>query len=179
MLASILFMAPSAFAQQRQGAGLPSSYDVVSIKLESQDPAAVGLRYTATGFEAYAVTLTDLIKEAYGLPDVRLVKGASNIKLKYHVVAKLSDVDANSSRSLSVKELSTERQVLLQRMLADRFALAVHHKAMRHKAIRHNAIRHNAIRHNARRHNERRTAFSAAAELWGCSPWSSWPISCP
>jgi uncharacterized protein (TIGR03435 family) len=125
--AAILVAAPSAFAQQRQGAALPSSYDVVSIKLESQDPPSVGIRYTATGFEAYAVTLTDLIKEAYGLPDVRLVKGAANIKPKYHVVAKLSDSDANTLRSLSAKELAEERQRLLQAMLADRFALAVHH----------------------------------------------------
>jgi len=113
--------------QQTQGATLPASYDVVSIKLESQDSPAVGIRYTPTGFEAYAVTLTDLVRAAYGLPDAQLVKGSSNLKLKYHIVAKLNDADASTMRSLSPEELSSERQRLLQAMLADRFALAVHH----------------------------------------------------
>ena len=126
-VASILVMVPTAFAQQGLSVALLSSYDVVSIKLEREDPPSIGIRYTATGFEGYAVTLTDLIKEAYGLPDVRLVKGAANIKPKYHVVAKLSDSDANTLRALSAKELSMERQRLLQAMLADRFALVVHH----------------------------------------------------
>lgn len=106
---------------------VPTSYDVVSIKLESQDPPAIGIRYTETGFEAYAVTLVDLIKAAYGLPDVRLVKGASKIELKYHIMAKLTDSDAATLRALSPQELSTERQLLLQAVLASRFQLAVHH----------------------------------------------------
>lgn len=127
VLAAIFVVAPLAFAQQGQGAALPNAYDVVSIKLESQDPPSVGIRYTATGFEAYAVSLTDLIKEAYGLPDWRLVKGAAGIKTKYHIVAKLSDADAKTLSALSAKDLTAERQRLLQAVLAQRFALVVHH----------------------------------------------------
>jgi uncharacterized protein (TIGR03435 family) len=127
-VAAIFVVAPATFAQQGQSVALPNAYDVVSIKLQSQDPPAMGIRYTPTGFEAYAVTLTDLIKEAYGLPDWRLVKGAANIKPKYHIVAKLSDTDANTLRSLSPEELAAERQRLLRAMLAERFALSVHHE---------------------------------------------------
>lgn len=130
-VASFLIMALSVHAQQISGNAAPTSYEVVSIKLETLDPPAMGLRYTPTGFEAYAVTLEDLIKEAYGLPDVRLVKGASNIKPKYHIVAKLSDTDTDTLRSLSPQELTTERQLLLQALLADRFELVVHHASNR------------------------------------------------
>lgn len=127
-IAPMLILAAPGFAQQVQGRAVPSSYDVVSIRLESEDPPAIGIRYTATGFEAYAVTLTDLVKESYGLPDARLVKGAANFKTKYHIVAKLSENDMDVMRLLSREQAVTERQKLLQSMLADRFQVAVHHE---------------------------------------------------
>ncbi len=126
-VASILVMVPLALALQIQGGAPPTSYDVVSIKLESPDPSAIGIRYTMTGFEAYAVTLTDLIKAAYGLPDERLVKGASNLKTKYHILSKLSENDTKTKRSFSAEEAAIARQKLLQNILLDRFQLAVHH----------------------------------------------------
>lgn len=125
--ASIFLLALSAFAQPPQSAVGPAAYDVVSIKLESPDAQANGFRYSPTGFEAYGVTLTDIVKEAYALPDARLVKGASIVKPAYHIVAKFSAPDMEVMRSLPPARVTQIRQRLLQAVLKDRFQVTVHH----------------------------------------------------
>ena len=127
--AAVVLLAASAFAQPPQPAVGPGAYDVVSIKLEGPDPQANGFRYTPTGFEAYAVTLTDIVGEAYGLPDVRLVKNASVVKPAYHIVAKFSQPDIAVMNSLPPAQLTQVRQRLLQAILRDRFQATVHHAA--------------------------------------------------
>lgn len=126
-LAAVVFIvAILAPAQQPPAAPGPASYDVVSIKLESPDTTGNGFRYTPTGFEAYGVTLTDIVKEAYGLPDTRLVQGASTVKPAYHIVAKLSEKDIEAMRSLPPATATQVRQRLLRDILTDRFQATVH-----------------------------------------------------
>jgi uncharacterized protein (TIGR03435 family) len=125
--AAIFIVAQSVFAQPPQPTIGQASYEVVSIKLEAPDPQANGFRYTPTGFEAYGVTLTDIVREAYGLPDPRLVKGASMVKPAYHIVAKFSEPDMEAMRSLPPATATQVRQRLLQAILKDRFQATVHH----------------------------------------------------
>lgn len=117
----------SAFGQSPHPAVGPGAYDVVSIKLEVSDPGSNGFRYTPTGFEAYGVTLADIVKEAYGLPDLRLVKGASVLKPAYHIVAKFSEPDMAAMQSLAPAQVTQVRQRLLRVILKDRFRVTVHH----------------------------------------------------
>ena len=123
---SLLITCFTAVSQQ-QAHSRPTAYDVVSIKLEGKDPTSNGFRYTITGVEGSTVTLADMIKEAYGLADLRLVKGATVVKPTYHIIAKLDDDGIAYMRALPPDEAVLLRRQLLQAMLADRFKLRVHH----------------------------------------------------
>lgn len=130
---ALALVAATICAAQSPISARPASYDVVSIELERPDVGENGFRYTSMGFEAYDVTLSDIVRAAYGLSDPKLVTGASGIKATFHIVAKLSPSDVDAMQSLTPAELAIERQQLLQGILKDRFHAVVHHTTSRLK----------------------------------------------
>ena len=118
--------APAHVRAQTDAEKAQWAYDVVSIKLEHPDVGSVGIRKTSTGFEAYTVTLRDLIKEAYGLQDPSLVAMTPESKTQYHVIAKLDEDKVAILNGLSPQEQLEKKRLMLQSLLAEYFHLKVH-----------------------------------------------------
>jgi uncharacterized protein (TIGR03435 family) len=118
---------PVALQAQKPPKDAPWAYDVVSIKLEDPNPGSVGIRKLPTGFEAYTVTLKDLITNAYGLEDSSLVLGAPDWRTTYHVVAKLDSDKMAILKTLKPEEQTDRTRQMLQALLAEYFHLKVHH----------------------------------------------------
>jgi uncharacterized protein (TIGR03435 family) len=123
----LLVFAPTALPAETGATEAPWAYDVVSIKLEAPDVGAVGIRKTPTGFEAYMVTLKDLVVGAYGLKDPSLVANAPDWKTRYHVIAKLDGDRVAMFNALPPEQQSEKSQQMLQALLAEYFHLRIHH----------------------------------------------------
>jgi uncharacterized protein (TIGR03435 family) len=100
------------------------SFDAVAIKRWNMERGKLGVQTSGGRLEALGVTLRDLIAEAYDLDDERIA-GTSN-----WMETERYNIWATSGKPATPHEF----RAMLERMLADRFHLMIHHEPRRMKA---------------------------------------------
>jgi uncharacterized protein (TIGR03435 family) len=102
-------------------------FEVISVKQHRKKDDGWKYDYRDDGFFAVAMTLEDLVKEAFGVFEddrfVGLPKWASGER--YDVEAKVSGDDLIQMKKLTLDQ----RRLMLQALLAERFQLLIHHGA--------------------------------------------------
>jgi uncharacterized protein (TIGR03435 family) len=124
LLAAALFAgAEAGRAAQAGRPRLPSSFDVVSIRVNNSGAHAVMLDAEKNSFTATNVTLMTMLDLAYGMKsDLVLGAPAWADSTRYDIQAKILDADGVDLEAFSDKDL----QPILQTMLTERFQLKVH-----------------------------------------------------
>ena len=118
--------APQSNAAQQEvntTGGIPY-FAVATIKPNSNNDGRWRLSFTRYGYSSMGVPVHMLIQEAYGIyEDGRIVGEPGWVtSQKYDVEAKVDDSDAAAFQKLN----TTQRRLMLQVLLADRFKLALH-----------------------------------------------------
>lgn len=104
-------------------------FEVVSVKVHRSEDGGSSLSMTSDGYQSTNGMLAYMIMGAYGLNTREMLTGLPGWAEKTHfdVQAKMSPEDAAAFAKLSRKESGKQREALMQSLLADRFALQVHH----------------------------------------------------
>ena len=106
------------------------TYDVVSIKLNKSGSGSVRISIDRERFLGTNISVKALIRYAYDLETEDLISslpgwaGSSNLDVE----AKVSADDLAALKKLSDDDSTAERRLMMQALLADRFALKVHHE---------------------------------------------------
>ena len=106
------------------------NYDVVSIKPNKSGSGSVRISIDRERFIGTNVSVKALIRYAYDLETDDLISGlpgwagSSNLDVE----AKVSAEDVAALKRLSDDDSTAERRLMMQALLADRFALNVHHE---------------------------------------------------
>jgi uncharacterized protein (TIGR03435 family) len=127
---------PRSVQSQSPGAGaaaLTYEYDVASFKPNKSGPGKASLSNEEDGLTATNVTLKDLIAWAYGLRSGALdgrIFGAPGWlgSESYDIQAKMEGSVAEALKALPQNERAVARQHMLQKLLADRCGLVIHHE---------------------------------------------------
>ena len=111
----------------RDGSSQVLEFDVATVKPTPRDNGIWRLQFTEDGFSARGVTLRQVIQEAYGVyEEDRLSQGPQLLTAEdFDIEAKVDTDKATSFAELSLDQ----RRIMLQRFLADRFRLKVHHES--------------------------------------------------
>jgi len=125
LLTAALALSP-ALAQTAPSPTAPIAFEAATI---TPDKGARGWTLFATpnGYIGQGVSLRQLIHEAYGVSDDKLLIGgpAWIDSAKFDLVAKLNAADIPNVRALTFRQ----RAAMLQPLLADRFQLKIHHES--------------------------------------------------
>jgi uncharacterized protein (TIGR03435 family) len=140
--AGMMLAAPAGFAQAGvAAAAAPSSgvaaspapvFDVATIKPHQPDPRPMGgggwVRNTPDGIKGMGVTVTSLVRSAYGLLlDTQVTGGPDWTRSeRYDVEAKMSAEDIAAMQQLNSAEKKVRSEQMLQALLAERFNLKTH-----------------------------------------------------
>jgi uncharacterized protein (TIGR03435 family) len=105
--------------------GSVPAFDVVSIKPNHDSGPRRMIGISPTGFTAKRASLRDLIGIAYGVKgDDQVTGGPGWLNSEYYdVEAKESEADIEAAKNLPMDQRRTQLSLMLQSMLADRFAL--------------------------------------------------------
>jgi len=128
-LVSAVAIAQSRISDQPNAIDKPLAYDVVSIKPSHPDAYESWSRMTADTL-SMDVTLKSLIMTAYFLQTDNLISGLPGwaATAQFDVEAKMDADTAASLAKFPQREQNTQRQAMLQALLADRFGLKIHHE---------------------------------------------------
>jgi uncharacterized protein (TIGR03435 family) len=116
----------SAAQGQDAAAQLPV-FDVVSVKPHKDEGMMmrIGINATPDGFQADGVPLQLLIRQAFDLPDDRILNEPDWTKsARFDINAKVTPDDTPKMKALTMRE----RSEMLLPVLADRFGLKYHHE---------------------------------------------------
>lgn len=129
LLNSVLAIAESETGGQPDAVAKPLLYDVVSVKPSNFDDHPLWHRMTADGL-SMNVTLKALIFAAYSIQTDTQISGLPGwaATTPFDVEAKMDADAAASLAKLPLDEQQTQRWLMLQALLADRFGLKVHHE---------------------------------------------------
>jgi uncharacterized protein (TIGR03435 family) len=130
---STLFAAPSTRAQMPLPSAVQSEskdadvklpdFDVASVKENKGDSHMMSWRYTPDGIRTINLSLANLIADAYNIKLYLISGGPSWVNsTSFDVDAKVDTTDVETFKKLS----PAQRRLMLQKLLADRFHLAVH-----------------------------------------------------
>jgi uncharacterized protein (TIGR03435 family) len=131
---SIVLAAPFAPAQSipLPGAVMPEGkdanvklpeFDVASVRENKSDNGMMSWRYTPDGITTINISLANLISDAYNVKQYLISGGPSWVKSTgFDVHAKVDADDVATFKKLS----PAQRRLMLQKLLADRFHLALH-----------------------------------------------------
>ena len=129
----------------------------------------VGLQTRPDGIEAASLDLPELLCYAFGYKSLRfdgqitgLPDWAAN--QKYDIVAKMSATDISTFQKLSNDEQEQWREVMLQKLLAERFSLTLHHRAQADSRVRDG-------RRQRRHQDERCSDRPSTAATWQRAGW--------
>ena len=120
--------AQGAFCTQATTLPLPS-YAVTSVKADAEGDVTKPVHGSQTGDGLYIrnQTLELIIRQAYGVRSYQIVGAPGWMdKREWQVEAKTDDAETQKLKTMNKAEAQTERCLLLQSLLADRFKLAVH-----------------------------------------------------
>jgi len=110
-------------------AGLPATYDVVSIKPHARNESDTyhGWRYTPSGIVGIDVSVRSLIMSAYNLIMLDQVSGLPSWvdTDTFDLEAKLDPANAEALEKLSSEERNAQVSLMLRALLADRFKLQI------------------------------------------------------
>lgn len=131
--------AQSASASPAQAApalGPEFQFEVASIKPSKAGnnlpPGAVGTRFMfePDGITANNISVIALVNLAYGIQNNNQISGAPGWldSERYDIQAKMEPAIADEVRKMKPEEARLAREVMLQRLLADRFGLKIHHE---------------------------------------------------
>jgi uncharacterized protein (TIGR03435 family) len=118
----------TATSQAEVAAAKTPAYEVVSVRQSKGDSDSARIMAMPDGFSMRNLTLEPLISDAYG---VILNEGISGwprwaSSARFDIEAKMDVETADALRKLSAKQQETQRQLMLQAFLSDRFKLKVH-----------------------------------------------------
>lgn len=122
--------AQTTFCGQATTTPLPF-YAVTSVKQEANGDIRkpVSVDQTGDGLYIRNEMLELLIREAYGVKSYQIIGAPAWVNQReWEVDAKTDDAEAQKLKAMNKAEAQTERCLLLQSLLADRFKLAVHHE---------------------------------------------------
>ncbi len=130
-LRSLLFLASATICvagstTQAQTPAIPArvfAYDVASIRPSKSTDGKWRANFTRDGYQAKNAHLQVVIRDAYGLYDDKLWSGGPDWLDKENF-----DIDAKFDAAEVGKPTQKEKQAMLQKLLADRFGLVVHHQ---------------------------------------------------
>ena len=98
-------------------------FDVASVKQNKGESGMMGWRYTSDGISLMNLSLANVIASAYGIQQYLISGGPSWINSTgFDLDAKVAAPDVETFKKLS----PAQRRLMLQKLLADRFHLAVH-----------------------------------------------------
>jgi uncharacterized protein (TIGR03435 family) len=112
------------------------AFDVATIKPIPTDGRPthgwVGLRNNPDGMEAASLNLPELLCYAFGYKSLRFdgqITGLPDwaVNQKYDIVAKISSTDITTFQKLNDDEKEQWIEAMLQKLLAERFSLTLHH----------------------------------------------------
>jgi uncharacterized protein (TIGR03435 family) len=120
---TIVLLAGASLSLHAQAAKLPSSFDVVSVRVNNSGLRTVMIDAEKNSFTATNVTLMTMLDLAYGMKSDQ-ISGAPGWAESTHFdfQAKLLDADGIDLEALTDKQL----EPILQSMLVDRFKLKTH-----------------------------------------------------
>jgi uncharacterized protein (TIGR03435 family) len=102
----------------------PESFDAVAVKPWNMERVKFGVEVSGGRLEAGAVTLRDLIAEAYGVTDQGIAGTSGWMETERY------NIHATAGRPATRSEF----RMMLQNMLVDRFHLVIHHEPRHTKA---------------------------------------------
>jgi uncharacterized protein (TIGR03435 family) len=104
-----------------------TEFEVATIKPTPESSSGWMLQFTLDGFIARGVRLRQVIQEAYGVYEEDRMSGGPDwvSSRKFDIEAKFTSASEAGARELSLNQ----RRLMLQKLLADRFQLTVHHEA--------------------------------------------------
>jgi bla regulator protein BlaR1 len=116
-----------AKSQAQVTAATAPVYEVASIKPDKSGNDMIRMMARPDGFTGTNITLQMLIRNAYGVEDNQISGAPSWLDSeKYDIEAKMESSVAEEMRKLNDDQRRTERQQMLQALLADRFKLTIH-----------------------------------------------------
>jgi uncharacterized protein (TIGR03435 family) len=124
--------AQATAAAPKDASTKPLAYDVIAIHPHKPDPnMGWSWRSMADGFSASGITVESLVFSAYNLKVDDQLKGLPGWagSERFDIQAKMDAPTVEMLRKLPREELSRERRLMLQALLADRFALRIHHES--------------------------------------------------
>jgi uncharacterized protein (TIGR03435 family) len=123
-------LTPAAYAQETAPpAGKAPAYDVVSIKPNKSGSGMVRVSDGNDGYNATNLNLVEIIQYAYKLNTSEQISGLPGWadSAGWDIQAKIDPDELAALKKLPRAESSTQRRVMMQGLLADRFHLVVHH----------------------------------------------------
>lgn len=119
---AITISLPIASAQTTTEPAQPLAFEVASIR-QNKTPGGWSAQFTPDGYTAMRAALDYIIRDAYGIYDENLWSGLPSwlSEEKFDITAKF-DVSALKDPTID------QRRAMMQRLLADRFRLKVHHE---------------------------------------------------
>lgn len=108
----------------------PPAYDVVAIKPHKSSDGSWRTNTSDDGYAATNVDLKGLIQYAYNLQTQDMISGLPGWtnSASFDIQAKMDEDAATTLKKLPREEQFTQRNVMMQALLADRFQLKVHHE---------------------------------------------------
>jgi uncharacterized protein (TIGR03435 family) len=119
------------FAQTATVGAKAFTFDVVSIHPTNPDSQMTRVLILSDRFSANGVSMMSLISFAYPVKNSNQISGVSGStgSARFDVEAKMDEDTAAALKKLPDEERQTQRRLMLQTMLADRFKLKVHHES--------------------------------------------------
>jgi uncharacterized protein (TIGR03435 family) len=125
-----MVVAAPIWGQDASVAGKPLVYDAVSIKPNKPDGDKMMIRIQTGGdrYSGSGVSIKQLIQYAYNLRMEDQISGLTGTvsNARFDIEAKIDEDTVAALKKLSNDEANTQRRLLMQGMLADRFKLKVH-----------------------------------------------------
>lgn len=140
LLAAAALLAVTSFAQtaaqpspsspppaSNSAAALPA-FEVAAIKLNQSGSGSSHSSTNNGRFTGTNISLKNLMEySAYGIPGSRILDGPKWLdSTRFDIEAKMTDSEADHLRTLAHAQRRLETQAMFQKLLADRFKLAVH-----------------------------------------------------
>jgi uncharacterized protein (TIGR03435 family) len=119
---------PSSRPPASNTAAVPPVFEVAAIKLNQSGSGNSNSNTNNGRFTATNVSLKNVMEyDAYGIPASRILDGPKWLdSTRFDIEAKMDDSEAAHLRTLAHGQRRLETQAMFQKLLADRFKLAVH-----------------------------------------------------
>ena len=131
--ASALLISLSAIAQTPAAASRPApTFDVISIHLSPPSPDGhnhIWNNIHESHFRTGNLSIRDLVQYAYNLPKSQILGGPAWLDTAMYDIDAKSDPEQDAKlKAMSSSDEAQQKQLMVQALLVDRFALATHHE---------------------------------------------------